>query len=935
MQCGMRLLALFLGLSLLLCRTAAAETRSLSHPPKHPLPTPSERPLEKGPTYFVDPSKGDDANDGSRAMPFKTINHGVKRLKPGDTLCLRGGTYYEHVAIAVSGELAKPITIRSHPGELAILDGGLREFFKTPEKAWEPCPGGVEGEFQSAKTYADLGGTGRVVWVVGHFGDSMVPMQNYWSMKDLRDGSMAWDIKDKTSDAEGGVYCGPGICLDAKTGRIHARLAHTTIKGLGDDNYRGETDPRKLPLVIAGGKTGPLTIRGARNLRFQDMVVRGARNAAIEITDSANLTFDGLTVYGGYSAFTVKDTHGLRVLNTACRGIAAPWTFRGHLKYRSFESRIFSASGWLPTGADSRDFELAFSEFTDSVDGIFIGTVKGVDFHHNLVDNISDDGIFLTAPTAYDGTTPGGDVRIYQNLLSRCLTTFAFGVGHGRQRAIPGGVQTGSGVHIYRNVFDFRRPVMYHFPPDLSGNEEPPFKGRFASDHGSPAWEPMTIYHNTILADGQAGYAYGALGLGDHMGGGTKRRVFNNIICQVKGLPPLYYPPTDVDFQADGNLFWSADEGVKVAGDFFAKFRQSKEFAASQARYAPGWSAHDRFADPKFAKLSAAWRDAVVLHLKPGSAAIDAGIDLPADWPDPLREIDEGKPDPGALPAGAESVRVGVRGRLSLSGNAGTPMNWAHFTPRGFAAEPARSENRRFSKPAAIVEGYPEFDAPLIDFALRRQGVRVDRQGMKWLDTREYEKYSLVVIAGDLQRAAVKPDRYTADDVANVEKFLNGGGTLWIARRAKRVFDLTPEGKRLLYRLTEFGPPEKTVEMKITEPKHPWVKHLNPGDPHPWLATSLDRDTAPLRPNKGERIVSSRFGTTNLYRLRVGKGQLIYMGWQVHDFLAPARGKGSAVAQEKAFDEQMQVLFNMAAEMYPDTTSAVPVQSRSSKGKSP
>ena len=38
-------------------------------------------PLAKGPTYFVDPAKGDDKNDGSEAKPWKSIQHTVNRLK--------------------------------------------------------------------------------------------------------------------------------------------------------------------------------------------------------------------------------------------------------------------------------------------------------------------------------------------------------------------------------------------------------------------------------------------------------------------------------------------------------------------------------------------------------------------------------------------------------------------------------------------------------------------------------------------------------------------------------------------------------------------------------------------------------------------------------------------------------------------------------------
>jgi len=34
------------------------------------------------------------------------------------------------------------------PGEVAILDGGIREFYESPEKAWEPFPGGASGEYR-------------------------------------------------------------------------------------------------------------------------------------------------------------------------------------------------------------------------------------------------------------------------------------------------------------------------------------------------------------------------------------------------------------------------------------------------------------------------------------------------------------------------------------------------------------------------------------------------------------------------------------------------------------------------------------------------------------------------------------------------------------------------------------------------------------------
>src|SRR5690242_18573441 len=101
--------------------SAVAESRS--HPPVRPLPSPSTRPMDKGPARFVDATRGKDSNDGSEKNPWKTINHALTLLSAGDTLYLRGGIYHENVYCAVAGKPDAPITIRSYPGERAIIDG--------------------------------------------------------------------------------------------------------------------------------------------------------------------------------------------------------------------------------------------------------------------------------------------------------------------------------------------------------------------------------------------------------------------------------------------------------------------------------------------------------------------------------------------------------------------------------------------------------------------------------------------------------------------------------------------------------------------------------------------------------------------------------------------------------------------------------------------
>src|SRR5688572_8181980 len=55
------------------------------------------------PAFYVDAARGDDKNDGSQAKPWRTVQHSVRQLRPGHTLYLRGGTYFENVYCSVLG----------------------------------------------------------------------------------------------------------------------------------------------------------------------------------------------------------------------------------------------------------------------------------------------------------------------------------------------------------------------------------------------------------------------------------------------------------------------------------------------------------------------------------------------------------------------------------------------------------------------------------------------------------------------------------------------------------------------------------------------------------------------------------------------------------------------------------------------------------------
>jgi hypothetical protein len=293
-----------------------------SHPPLRKPLEPANRPRNSGPAYFVDPVKGNDQTEGSEQAPWKSAARAIEKLKAGDTLYLRGGVYYEALRVCLVGEQEAPITIRSYPGEQAVIDAGFREFFDSPQTAWMPYAKGGKDEYRSTRPYPNLR------HVVGSFGDSMIGLNTYYHAMDLRAQSeymTGGKGKDETTDIDP-VYCGPGVWHDPATGYIHVRLAHTHLEGM--PNYRGPTDPRKVPLVLSEFRSVPLALDGARHVIVQDLVIRGAGHNAVVLDNVNDSRLEGLTIWAGSYGIRGHGTQRLKISHCAVYGNVQTWTFR-------------------------------------------------------------------------------------------------------------------------------------------------------------------------------------------------------------------------------------------------------------------------------------------------------------------------------------------------------------------------------------------------------------------------------------------------------------------------------------------------------------------------------------------------------------------------------------------------------------------------------
>jgi hypothetical protein len=77
-------------------------------------------PVSTGQVFYV-ATGGSDANAGTQAAPWRTIQKALNALQPGQRALVRAGTYVESLSMDRAGTALNPITVENYPGERPVL----------------------------------------------------------------------------------------------------------------------------------------------------------------------------------------------------------------------------------------------------------------------------------------------------------------------------------------------------------------------------------------------------------------------------------------------------------------------------------------------------------------------------------------------------------------------------------------------------------------------------------------------------------------------------------------------------------------------------------------------------------------------------------------------------------------------------------------------
>jgi hypothetical protein len=513
-------------------------------------------------TYYVAPS-GNDSNPGTQSAPWGTVQHAVKKLRPGDTLLLRGGTYWESdISLdGVHGTADAPITIKNYPGERPVIDGGYREFRTIGNNDWEVVDAGRH-VYRSTKTYPN-----SRVWGKFEHEGKLYALGIYKSLASLQSDNIWYSSNS---------YAGPGIFYNSNDRRIYIRLQPVDPRALNGEKFDlpKNPDPRRNRIFLgstANGSHGLFVNNGTvRHVVFEGVDLAHHRyTVRFHSAGNTNLTFRNFTAVP-MDAFMIigrGDASNLVIDN-----IDILLGFPRWIAWREIKTEDAGALGAMKLAgiaADSagknNNIVIRNSLFDRAFDALagFWGD-SNIKVLNN--DMITYDDAFQLAESA-------SNVEFAYNRID----------GPGISHYGPAKNPSPGTVWVHHNIIDARRPVLWE-RRNSSGSNSVWNPARVLPTHGkTDNGHPWKVYNNTLLGASSSSSGLESVPWNNS---GVSHEVYNNIVISGDRWVTRWMRVDRNDIY-DGNAYWRTTTDAQALfhqvtnGNSDRNFATLKEFKDS------------------------------------------------------------------------------------------------------------------------------------------------------------------------------------------------------------------------------------------------------------------------------------------------------------------------------------------------------------------
>jgi hypothetical protein len=248
---------------------------------------------------------GEDAADGSRARPWRTLSHAVAQLRPGDELRVHGGTWSETIELSRSGTA-------EHPIRLVALEGAMLDY--RDERDLRDVAVRISGSHVEVRGFSIHG---RITGF--ELGDGLYPLNDVCADE-------AAFHRGADPARRDDFYC------EGHTSAANHRVENVIIDGRRPDGTRAVLD---LPAGAKGWHNGVNVFDEAQDVVIRNYEMTRMRHGvfadgAEQVRSVVNLTLEGLYVHHtrNYGARIVaRESH---IATPAREGGSGPrfWRYR-------------------------------------------------------------------------------------------------------------------------------------------------------------------------------------------------------------------------------------------------------------------------------------------------------------------------------------------------------------------------------------------------------------------------------------------------------------------------------------------------------------------------------------------------------------------------------------------------------------------------------